>query len=49
MIESKLAGYRQVPLPSVSEALSAALAGVATGEVTSEEAAQRIQDAAENG
>jgi raffinose/stachyose/melibiose transport system substrate-binding protein len=49
MIETKLAGYRQVPLASVSEALSAALAGVATGDVTGEEAAQRVQDAAENG
>lgn len=49
LIETKLAGYRQVPLASVSEALSAALAGVATGDVTGEEAAQRVQDAAENG
>jgi raffinose/stachyose/melibiose transport system substrate-binding protein len=49
LIEDKLAGYRQVPLASVSEALSAALAGVATGDVTGEEAAQRVQDAAENG
>lgn len=49
LIETKLAGYRQVPLASVSEALSAALAGVATGGATPEEAAQRVQDAAENG
>lgn len=49
LIENNLAGYRQVPLASVSEALGAALAGVATGGVTAEEAAQRIQDAAENG
>ena len=48
LIADQLVGYRQVPSATVSEALGAALIGIATGGTTGEDAAQRVQDAADN-
>lgn len=48
MIDDRLAGYRQVPSPAVADALGQALVAVATGSADAEEAAGRVQDAAES-
>jgi raffinose/stachyose/melibiose transport system substrate-binding protein len=46
LMESNLAGYRQIPEPAVSDALGQALAGVAAGRLSAEEAAEQVQQAA---
>ncbi|TDE15837.1 ABC transporter substrate-binding protein [Jiangella asiatica] len=48
MIDERLAGYRQVPSPTVAEALGQALVAVAAGSASPDEAAGRVQDAAES-
>lgn len=48
MIDERLAGYRQVPSPAVAEALGSALVAVATDSASPEDAAGRVQDAAES-
>lgn len=47
LIATDLAGYRQIPDPAVSDALGQALAGVAAGRLSGEEAAKQVQQAAE--
>lgn len=48
MIEENMAGYRQIPSPSVSEELAAVLGSLAAGSMTPEEAAAQVQHAADS-
>ncbi|NED97854.1 extracellular solute-binding protein [Phytoactinopolyspora alkaliphila] len=48
LANDSLAGYRQVPSPAVSEALGQALTALAAGSTQPEEAASRVQDAADD-
>jgi raffinose/stachyose/melibiose transport system substrate-binding protein len=47
LMENNLVGYRQIPDPAVSEALGQALAGVATGRLDAQKAAEQVQQAAD--
>ncbi|KAA9083745.1 ABC transporter substrate-binding protein [Microbacterium radiodurans] len=47
LIAEDLAGYRQVPSPSVNTALGDALVGLISSDLTPEEAASRVQAAAD--
>jgi len=47
LIANDLAGYRQVPSPSVNTALGDALVGLISSDLTPEDAAARVQSAAE--
>lgn len=48
LIAGDLAGYRQVPSATVNTALGDALIGLITSDLTAEEAASRVQEAADN-
>lgn len=48
LIATDLAGYRQVPSATVNTALGDALIGLITSDLTPEEAAARVQEAADN-